>query len=78
VLLARLTASEYVDFDDVAGGCLQKAILRLSQQERTVFNMRYYDEMSYEEIGEVTGSNVSTLKVAYHHAKEKIKKELLK
>lgn len=78
VLLARLTASEYVDFDDVAGVRLQKAILRLSQQERTVFNMRYYDEMSYEEIGEVTGSNVSTLKVAYHHAKEKIKKELLK
>ena len=78
VLLARLTAAEYVDFDDVAGVRLQKAILRLSQQERTVFNMRYYDEMSYEEIGEVTGSNVSTLKVAYHHAKEKIKKELLK
>ena len=46
VLLARLTASEYVDFDDVAGVRLQKAILRLSQQERTVFNMRYYDEMS--------------------------------
>ena len=40
--------------------------------------MRYYDEMSYEEISQVTGTTVSTLKVAFHHAKEKIKKELFK
>ena len=77
VLLNRLTASEQVDWEDVEGVRLQKAILRLSQQERTVFNMRYYDEMSYEEISEVTGGKVATLKVAYHHAKEKIKEELL-
>ena len=77
VLLNRLTASEHVDWEDVEGVRLQQAILRLSQQERMVFNMRYYDEMSYEEISEVTGSQVATLKVAYHHAKEKIKNELL-
>ena len=77
VLLNRLTASEHVDWEDVEGVRLQQAILRLSQQERMVFNMRYYDEMSYEEISEVTGSKVATLKVAYHHAKEKIKNELL-
>ena len=78
VLLNRLTASEHVDWEDVEGVRLQKAILQLSQQERTVFNMRYYDEMSYEEISQVTGTTVSTLKVAFHHAKEKIKKELFK
>ena len=78
MLTNRLMASEYVDWEDVEGVRLQKAILRLSQQERIVFNMRYYDELSYEEISQVTGSNVSTLKVAYHHAKEKIKQELLK
>ena len=58
VLMNRLAASEQVDWDDVEGVRLQKAILRLSQQERTVFNMRYYDEMSYEEISEVTGGKV--------------------
>ena len=78
VLVKRLEASEHVDWEDVEGVRLQKAILQLSQQERTVFNMRYYDEMSYEEISQVVGSTVSTLKVAYHHAKEKIKKELFK
>lgn len=78
LLVRRLEASEHVDWEDVEGVRLQKAILRLSQQERTVFNMRYYDEMSYEEISQVTGSTVSTLKVAFHHAKEKIKTELFK
>ena len=78
VLVKRLEASEHVDWEDVEGVRLQKAILQLSQQERTVFNMRYYDEMSYEEISQVTGSTVSTLKVAFHHAKEKIKTELFK
>lgn len=77
-LINRLMASEHVDWEDVEGVRLQKAILRLSQQERAVFNLRYYDDMSYEEISQVTGGNVSTLKVAYHHAKEKIKQELLK
>ena len=78
LLVRRLEASEHVDWEDVEGVRLQKAILRLSQQERTVFNMRYYDEMSYEEISQVTGSTVATLKVAFHHAKEKIKTELFK
>ena len=78
LLVRRLEASEHVDWEDVEGVRLQKAILQLSQQERTVFNMRYYDEMSYEEISQVTGTTVSTLKVAFHHAKEKIKKELFK
>jgi RNA polymerase sigma-70 factor (ECF subfamily) len=78
MLVRRLEASEHVDWEDVEGVRLQKAILRLSQQERTVFNMRYYDEMSYEEISQVTGSTVPTLKVAFHHAKEKIKQELFK
>lgn len=78
VLMNRLMASEHVDWENVEGVRLQKAILRLSQQERVVFNMRYYDEMSYDEISQVTGSSVSTLKVAFHHAKEKIKQELLK
>ncbi|MBO7458315.1 MAG: sigma-70 region 4 domain-containing protein, partial [Paludibacteraceae bacterium] len=37
-----------------------------------VFNLRYYDELPYEEIAAVTGSSVSAAKTNYHYAKEKI------
>ena len=52
----------------------QKALLTLPTQQRIAFNMRYYDDMSYEEISEVTGKSVGTLKTNYHYAKERIKK----
>lgn len=78
MLLNRLVAGDYVNLEDEAAVALQRAVLTLSEQERTVFNLRYYDDMSYEEISNVTGSSVATLKVAYHHAKEKIKNELQK
>ena len=43
-------------------------------QQRIAFNLRYYDELSYEEIAKVTGKNVNTLKTNYHFAVEKMKK----
>lgn len=52
----------------------QEALLRLPTQQRLAFNMRYYDELPYEEISEITGKNVNTLKANYHFAVEKIKK----
>lgn len=51
----------------------QKALLSLPAQQRIVFNMRYYDDLSYEEIAEATGKSVGTLKVNYHYAYEKVK-----
>lgn len=51
----------------------QEAILRLPEKQRMVFNLRYYDELSYEEMSEVLGSSVNTLKTNYHYATEKIK-----
>lgn len=51
----------------------QEALLKLPTQQRLAFNMRYYDEMPYEQIAEITGKNVSTLKSNYHFAVEKIK-----
>ena len=51
----------------------QKALLQLPTQQRIAFNMRYYDELSYEEIARITGKNVSTLKTNYHIAQNKIK-----
>ncbi len=53
-----------------------EAILTLSEKQRLVFNMRYFDELSYEEISTITRSSVSTLKTNYHYAFEKIKKQL--
>ena len=52
----------------------QKALLTLPTQQRIAFNLRYYDELSYEEIARITGKNINTLKTSYHFATEKIKK----
>ena len=73
LLLGKLEASEYVDFDNEVLIRLQKAIIGLPDKQRLVFNMRYYDDLSYEEISAITGSSVQTLKTNYHYAKEKIK-----
>ena len=51
----------------------QKALLTLPTQQRIAFNMRYYDELSYQEIARVTGKSVTTLKTNYHYAVQKIK-----
>lgn len=55
---------------------LHKAIQRLPQKQRIVFNFRYFDELKYEEISEITGTSVGALKASYHHAYTKIKEEL--
>lgn len=55
---------------------LQKAILELPTKQRLVFNMRYYDELSFEEISQVTGDSVSTLKTNYHYAVKRIKEQV--
>ena len=55
---------------------MQKAIQRLPEKQRLVFNMRYFDEMKYEDIAEITGTSVGALKASYHHAYNKIKETL--
>jgi RNA polymerase sigma-70 factor (ECF subfamily) len=56
---------------------LQKAILTLPEKQRVVFNMKYYDELKYEEIAEITGTSVGALKASYHHAVKKIEEYVL-
>lgn len=51
---------------------LQKALLKLPDKQRLVFNMKYYDEMKFTEIAEITGTSVGALKANYHHAVKKI------
>ncbi len=52
----------------------QKALLTLPTQQRLVFNMRYYDELSYHDMAKITGKNEGTLKTNFHYATERIKK----
>lgn len=65
-----------IDFDSIEAK-LQKAILSLPQKQRVAFNLRYYDELSYQEIADITGQSIATLKTNYHYAQEKIKEYML-
>lgn len=53
---------------------LQKAILTLPEKQRLVFNMKYYEEMKYEDMSEILGTSIGALKASYHHAVKKIEK----
>jgi len=55
---------------------LQAAIATLPERQRLVFNMRYFDEMKYEEISKVLEVSVGGLKANFHHAVKKIEKYL--
>ena len=51
---------------------LQNAILKLPEKQRIVFNMKYFDEMTYEDMSKILGTSVGALKASYHHAVKKI------
>lgn len=55
-----------------ADALLQEAIHRLPEKQRLTFNMKYYDEMKYEEMSEILGTSVGALKASYHIAVKKI------
>ncbi len=55
---------------------LQKAILSLPKKQRMVFNMKYFDEMKYEDMAEILNTSTGSLKASYHHAVKKIEKYL--
>lgn len=70
-LLQNIESDPYFDGDALQLE-LQKAIMQLPEKQRLVFNMRYYDDMKYEEISEILGTSVGALKASYHHAVKKI------
>jgi RNA polymerase sigma factor (sigma-70 family) len=53
---------------------LQKALLTLPEKQRLVFNMKYFDEMKYEDMADILETSVGALKASYHHAVKKIEK----
>ena len=71
----RIMADPYFNGTD-AQRELFKALARLPQKQRQVFVMRWWDELSYEEISAITGTSVGALKASYHIAQEKLKLNL--
>ena len=67
----QLMADDYFDGDETEAQ-LQEAIAKLPDVQRTVFLLRYYDEMPYAEMSQVLMTSVGALKASYHHAVKKI------
>lgn len=77
VLQNLLTTEAYQSVDeDILQ--FQNAILALPLKQRLVFNLRYYEEMPYEEIAKVLNQGVNNLKSNYHHAVKRIEEILTK
>lgn len=55
---------------------LAKALLTLPEKQRLVFHLKYQEEMTYEQMSEVTGTSIGALKASYHHAVKKIEESL--
>jgi RNA polymerase sigma-70 factor (ECF subfamily) len=66
-----LEADKYFDGNDLQKK-LQAAVLQLPDKQRVVFNMKYFEEMKYEEMSEILQTSVGALKASYHHAVKKI------
>lgn len=62
---------------DAAQRKLQEALLTLPEKQRLVFNMKYYEDMKYEEMSQVLGTSVGALKASFHLAVKKIEAHLL-
>ncbi len=71
----KLTSDPYFSGDKIQI-LLQEALRTLPEKQRMVFNLKYYEDMKYEEMSEIFGTTVGSLKASYHHAVKKIEKYL--
>lgn len=71
----KLIADPYFDGDE-ASFFLQKEVAKLPEKQRIVFNMKYFDGMTYQVISEILDTSIGALKASYHHAVKKIKTKL--
>ncbi len=74
-LINNLESDEYFDGTEIQLK-LQKAVLSLPDKQRVVFNMKYFDEMKYDDISKILETSVGALKASYHHAVKKIEEQL--
>ena len=70
-LLNALESDEWFDGDELQKE-LQRAVATLPEKQRLIFNMKYFDDMKYEQMSEILGTSVGALKASYHHAVKKI------
>lgn len=75
-LINNLTADEYFD-GDAAQLKLQNAIATLPQKQQLVFNMKYFDNVKYQDMSEILETSVGALKSSYHIAVKKIEEYIL-
>lgn len=73
ILLGKLESDSYFDGDEIERK-LQEAIIKLPEKQKLVFNMKYYDDLKYDEISKILGTSVGGLKASYHLAVKKIEK----
>jgi len=74
-VIQKLESDPYFSGDEIELS-LQKALLSLPEKQRMVFNLKYYQDMKYEEMSDILGTSVGALKASYHHAVKKIEKIL--
>ncbi|MCE4564865.1 RNA polymerase sigma factor [Maribellus sp. CM-23] len=74
-LLENLASDPYFEGDKIQLK-LQEAIVRLPEKQRLVFNMKYFDEMKYDDMAEILDTSVGALKASYHHAVKKVEEFL--
>ncbi len=70
-LTSQLMSDPFFDSDETQA-LLQKAIAQLPEKQRAVFNLKYFQEMKYEDMSQMLGTSIGALKASYHHAVKKI------
>ncbi len=70
-LMNNLTSDPYFEGNEIQKK-LQEAILQLPEKQRIVFNMKYFDEMKYEDMSQILNTSVGALKASFHHAVKKV------
>ena len=75
LLMNNLISDPYFEGDKIQLK-LQEAILQLPEKQRLVFNMKYFDDIKYNEMSSILETSVGALKASYHHATKKIEEYL--
>jgi len=71
ILKQRLESPQYFDGNEYQR-ILHQAILTLPEKQRIVFQLKYFEELKYEDISQIVDTSVGALKASYHHAVKKI------
>ena len=69
--LNNLTADPYFDLDS-ASFAFHESLIKLPEKQQRIFQMKYFDELTFDEIAEITTWNKNSIKTAFYAAKEKI------